>query len=127
MTTSKKIPVGRQIIAGLESKPEFVPKMIAAILTGLDANVRVFTKGDSDGALVPDARARLEAFKLAMAYAEGLPLQRIIQANLNPGMTGVNTAEDLAAYLAESPALMTAFERQLEQAKRLKSSQPVNK
>lgn len=117
MSNVPKTTVGAKVLAKLEANPEFIDKMTAAIMDGLDASVMVYTKGEPAGTPKADGRTRLEAFKLAMAYSEGLPLQRIIQANIGQGMAAKNV-EELAQGIATVPELAAAFRRELDRAEK---------
>lgn len=114
---ASKSSVGQRVIAGLEAQPDFVDLMVASIMTGLRAEVVVYTKGNPEGQGKPDGRTRLEAFSKAMAYAEGLPLARSIQVTIGSG-TEVKTPEELAQGIAAVPELASAFRRELEKAER---------
>jgi hypothetical protein len=103
-TDNKKPSMGALVIESLMEDPEFIPLMKAAIKEGLTAKFKT----------VPDMRVRLEAFKLAMAYGEGLPLQRIMQAYV------VNNSTDMVKALQESPALAESVKRAIANAEYIK-------
>ena len=103
--------IGSQVIELLLADPDFIPSMKAAIMGGLHANNKVWAKGAVTADEVEDFKTRLEAAKLALAYGEGLPLQRIMQQTL------VETRGDLHDALRESPQLLAAVEREVEKAK----------
>ena len=82
-----------------------------AILGGLKAHAAFFDKVAKEWTERPDYRARREAAKLALAYGEALPLQRIVQQTL------IETHGDLHDAMCESPELLKAVGREFEKAK----------
>lgn len=104
--------LGKQVIASLMAEPDFVGSMRDAILGALGASNERWDKATKGFIDVPDYRARLDAWKIIMAYAEGLPLMRILKQELATG-----TQRSLSEDLRESPALLAAVEKELEKAK----------
>ena len=115
--------IASQVIDALMADETFIPAMRDAIRGGLDAVGRMYDKESKSIVEWPDYKARLEAAKLAFAYGEGLPLQRIMQQTL------VETRGDLHDALRESPQLLAAVEREVSKAKfrtrHVKQAQPV--
>ena len=100
-----------KVIELLMGRPDFVELLANAIFDSLTATTPVYDKGAQAWTDRADYKARLEAAKLALAYGEGLPLQRIMQQTL------LETRGDLHDALRESPELLKAVEREVEKAK----------
>ena len=103
--------LAESIIDGLMAEPDFLPAMRAVISDGIRAKSFSYDIASKTWLERPDMKSRIESWKLAMSYAEGLPLQRIMQQTL------VETRGDLHDALRESPQLLAAVEREVEKAK----------
>lgn len=113
MTVEAPPGLGRLVMGELMSRPDFVEKMANAISGALDATVAVWDKGARAYDIRPDFRTRMDAWKAAMAYGEGLPLQRIMAATMSKALGG----DDLAKQMADSPAFLEYVERELAKAR----------
>lgn len=105
-----------RIVAKLKERPDFEDAAVEGIIAGLTATTNVYNSTTKNWDARPDGKTRQETIKLLLAYDEGLPLQRIIQANLSSGVSAKSLSE-LFDYVFETPELATAFERELEQRK----------
>lgn len=103
--------LGKKLVEALTADADFVPLMRETILGALTASTQHFTKGGG-WTPHPDFRVRLDAWKAVMAYAEGLPLVRILKQEIASG-----NQRSLHEDLRESPALLAAVEKELEKAK----------
>ncbi len=108
--------LGKQVIGRLEGTEGFVKKMADTILQGLDATLIQFNGEQMTER--PDYKTRLAVWQQVMAYAEGLPMQRILAATMRKSGDGA----DLAKSLAESPAFQDYVERELAKSKGGKKS-----
>ncbi len=102
-------------VAEILTRSSGFPAEVAATLRGaLLANGKHFVKGEGPGSgwqITPDYRTRLDAIKIILAYAEGMPLQRILEHKIH------ETRGDLADTLRDSPETLEAVEREVEKAK----------
>lgn len=110
--TAKNMPsrLWDEVMAYLLREPDFGGTMGKVLIDALKSETWFFDK--TAGAVVsrPDTRSQLEAIKLIMAYAEGLPLQRIFEHKIN------ETRGALRDILAESPETLAAVKREVEKA-----------
>jgi hypothetical protein len=120
--------MGKKLIDMLMIDPAFLPLMRDTVLEALHAQGVHFNK-NTGWEYHPDYRTRLDAWKILMAYSEGLPLVRILKQELSDGRR-----RPLYEELAESPALQEAVERELTKSKfrssstgkRMKNAQAVS-
>lgn len=104
----------QQIAAVLMRDPAFPDLIGRTLVDALKAEGVHFVKGDGPDAgwqRHPDFKCRLEAVKLILAYAEGMPLQRIFEHKIN------ESRSSLADALRDDPETLAAVEREVEKAK----------
>lgn len=115
--------IGKLIADALLARPEFVGLMRDALIEGLKAMTpRRWDKDTQKFIADPDCRVRIQTVALVLSHMEGEPIKRIVHQHL--GMPSV----DPVAAMQDSPALVAAVERALENAKfrtrRQKPAQP---
>jgi hypothetical protein len=106
--------VWKEVAAALMRSPGFAQQIADVLIDALSAEGVHFVKGDGPGSgwqKHSDFRTRLDAVKLILAYAEGMPLQRIFEHKIS------ETRGNLADVLRESPETLEAVEREIAKAK----------
>jgi hypothetical protein len=96
--------------AALKLRPDFADLMAQALVDALKAESWFYDKAQKGIVHRPDTRSRLDAIKLVMAYAEGLPLQRIFEHKIS------ERRDSLADALRDSPETLEAVKREVEKA-----------
>lgn len=106
--------IWKDVAAALMRSPGFVDEVAETLRGALSANGKHFVKGEGPGSgwqITPDFRTRLDAVKIILAYAEGMPLQRIFEHKIH------ETRDTLADTLRDSPETLAAVEREIEKAR----------
>ncbi len=108
--------MGKQVADDLLARPGFVKKLADALERGLGAKRSHWVstgKGEGHWEEEEDTRSQLQAAFGIMAHMEGEPVKRVIHQHLG----GAGTVDPLNA-MADSPELLAAARRMLEQAER---------
>lgn len=88
--------------------------MLAVAKDGLRAmGFRRFDKASGEWVSDPDMKVRTATFFGLLAHMEGEPIKRIVHQHLG----GAVSESDLVDVLRDSPALLAAVERKIENAK----------
>jgi len=95
------------IADALRNRPGLVEKCAAVIEEGLGATTWRWDKASGKIVTEPDYRERRESAKLLLSYLEGLPVQRLVTANLDADKP------DLLGALKRSPNARRLIERVL--------------
>lgn len=89
----------------------------AEAVRGLGARRFFFDKDAGRMVFEPDCATRIKAVAWLAGYDVGMPLQRILQKTVSDGPR-VKSVEELAAYMAATPELADAFEREMKRQRR---------